>query len=112
MFSTIAYILGIGIAVTIFLNLLSAKDSLKKTQKKEKPEGPEILDAKKVFQMKTDRPRPRICPVCGTLLNQDEYLIAAIEPEREGQKRQAHIYGCKYCFTTDGVNLQLTRMEP
>ncbi|MDH5657364.1 MAG: hypothetical protein OEZ34_15740 [Spirochaetia bacterium] len=111
MFSTIAYILGLVVAVTIFLNLLSAKESLKKKEKKEKKD-PEILDAKKVFQMKSDRPRPRICPVCGTLLNQDEYLLASIEPEKEGQKRQAHIYGCKYCFTTDGVNLQLSKMEP
>ena len=111
MLSTIAYILGITIAVTIFLNLLSTKDFLKKADKKGKKD-PEILDARKVFQMKSNVPRPRICPVCGTLLNQEEYLIASIEPEREGQKRQAHIYGCKYCFTTDGVNIQYGRMEP
>ena len=36
MLSSIAYLLGIVIAVTIFLNLLSAKDSLKKSKKDEK----------------------------------------------------------------------------
>jgi cytidyltransferase-like protein len=55
--------------------------------------------------------RPRICPVCGTPLSQDEYLIAAIFPDLgPNQKRQAHIYGCRHCYVSGGVNL--TRVHP
>ena len=84
------------------------------------------MDVKK-FVNQPEEPgtlRPRICPLCGTLLSPDDYLVAALSEEIQGIKRQAHIYGCTYCYATDGVNLnsgaeagaakdrELTKMEP
>jgi hypothetical protein len=35
----------------------------------------------------------------GTLLKKDEYLYASISEYTNSEgKRQAHIYGCKYCY--------------
>lgn len=111
MFMTLVSIIGFVIAITVFLNLLSARESLRASPANI-PNDPAVLDPQKVFRMDKEKPRPRICPVCGTMLDQTEYLIASIEPEIKGQKRQAHIYGCRHCFATDGVNLKLSKLEP
>lgn len=122
MLSSVVTVLGLAVAVIIFLNLLSAKHTVKNIF----PGGnsrngnghnplPPAMDARKVYQSKMEV-RPRICPLCGTLLEQSEYLYAALEPETaNGRKRQAHIYGCRYCFSTEGVNLKsksIGKMEP
>lgn len=77
-----------------------------------KPEPPR-LNVARALNMKASE-RPRLCPVCGTLLTQEEYLIAAIFPDLgPTQKRQAHIYGCPHCYLTGGVNpTRLTRVSP
>jgi len=107
-------LVGFVVAIIIFLNLLSAQGGKRPIARKDGIER-ERYDIKKIAAMKEeDGPRPRVCPVCGTLLSQTEYLIASIDREREGVKRQAHIYGCPHCYATDGVNMsqQLSRMEP
>lgn len=105
---TFVSIAALGIAVIVFLNFLSQATPEGKTNKGYDRDNPPRLNARRVFEAEPepDRPRPRICPICGTLLDQTEYLMASIEPERPGRKRQAHIYGCRYCFTTEGVNLE------
>lgn len=103
-FFTIVAVLA---TIAFFLYTLSAIDN-KAIDKKEKerqkiPENTR-LDPKKVYNKNWNPqvPRPRICPVCGTMLRKDEYLYASISEyiNSEG-KRQAHIYGCKYCYLID-----------
>ena len=117
---TLVAVAGLCLAVIVFLNMLSptalqpAEGSLrKKTSMSEKPPR---LNAKKVLQMDPGPDRPRICPVCGTLLSQTDYLFAALEPEpKTERKRQAHIYGCPYCLDSDGVvrtGKKVTEIEP
>jgi len=110
-FLTIA---GLVIAVIVFLNLLSAQNTLRGKGsvargfgggKKEKESGPDRVSNVRRF-LETPLPegvsRPRICPVCGSALEQDDFLYAALEPEPEsGRKRQAQIYGCRYCLSGD-----------
>lgn len=108
---------GIIIAVVLFLNFLSAGTGISGNQKGSENDGQRPrLNAKRVLQQPPSQQRPRICPVCGTLLNQSEYLIAALEPEPGGgRKRKAQIYGCPHCYTTGGVNLEkngLSNLEP
>ncbi|MCB1176459.1 MAG: hypothetical protein KDK36_02665 [Leptospiraceae bacterium] len=58
-------------------------------------------DPKKVYSKKWDKniPRPRICPACGTALKKTEFLYASMEDNPiVGEKKQVHIYGCKYCY--------------
>ncbi len=105
---TFVSIAALGLAVIVFLNFLQTTGPAKsQSAGGYDRNNPPRLNTRRVFAVETepDRPRPRICPLCGTLLNQDEYLMASIEPERPGRKRQAHIYGCRYCFATEGVNL-------
>ena len=119
------------ISAIVILNLLSAKDSIGTKSTKRKDQLPPKVDVKKYVNQPEEPglPRPRICPLCGTVLSHEDYLVAAISEQIEGLKRQAHIYGCPYCFETDGVNLnagaknnehselkkpdrELTKMEP
>jgi hypothetical protein len=106
-------LVGIGLALVLFLNVLQVTD---KPRRPSQEQSRARVDAKKVLQMPPDEPRPRICPVCGTLLGPEDYLIAALEPQpKTERKRQAHIYGCPYCFETDGVNTkqrQFTHIQP
>jgi predicted nucleic acid-binding Zn ribbon protein len=46
--------------------------------------------------------RPRICPVCGTALKDDEYLISRIF-ERPGRSH-VHVIGCKRCRGIHAMN--------
>ncbi len=124
---TILSLAGLAIALILFLNLLSAGDTVRgvasSLKRKGESDGKESLpprgDPSRIYRGESEGPRPRICPVCGTLLSKEDYLIAALEPETAGGgKRQAHIYGCPYCYTTGGVNLSkkggmsLDRIEP
>lgn len=58
-------------------------------------------DPRKVYGKEKDpsMPRIRLCPVCGTFLRKDEFLYAAISTYTNSEgKKQAQIYGCKYCY--------------
>lgn len=109
---------GFIVGIVLFLNLINARDpkSLKGKNTNFDPNNPPRLNARKILQMQPGETRPRICPVCGTLLDQTDFLYAALEPENgQNKKRQAHIYGCRFCYATDGVNLnqkELSHIEP
>ncbi len=117
---TVLTIAGLAIAVIVFLNMLQAKDNVNNLGAKKEPEGPKEpprVNARRWMEhaTKPGELRPRICPLCGTVLSQEDYLIAAIGEDHGVGKRQAHIYGCRFCFASDGVNTrvgELTRMEP
>lgn len=115
-------VVGLGLAVLVFLNGIQAGDRARRnplSARESRPghDGPPVLDPKKVLKMPSGPTRPRVCPVCGTMLAETDYLIAALEAEPRGdRRRQAHIYGCPYCLANGGVNLekgrQLMRLEP
>ncbi|MCB1139211.1 MAG: hypothetical protein KDK23_10670 [Leptospiraceae bacterium] len=119
---TLVAVAGLCLAVIVFLNMLSpsalqpAGGELHKKRSGSNNEDPPRLDAKRVLKMEPGPQRPRICPVCGTLLGQTDYLFAALEPEpKTERKRQAHIYGCPYCLDQDGVvrkKKSTTEIEP
>lgn len=100
-FLTIVAVLG---TIAFFLYALSAYDNKsidKKEKQREKEWENRVVDPKKVYSNKWDPkvPRPRICPACGISLKKDEFLYAAISEYTNSEgKRQAHIYGCKYCY--------------
>jgi len=108
---TLVSITGFVIAIIIFLNIINAREKIRQPVSQ-----PDIrYDVKKVYsQTNAHIEKPRICPVCGTSLSRKEYLIAALEPEVNGKKRRAHIYGCPHCFTTEGVNInaRFNKLEP
>ncbi|EPG73989.1 hypothetical protein LEP1GSC058_3065 [Leptospira fainei serovar Hurstbridge str. BUT 6] len=100
-FLTLVAALG---AAALFFHALASVDN-KRMDKKEalrkKDRNGEYGDPKKVYGGNWDPnlPRPRICPVCGRLLEKHEYLYAVLfEPASPGVKRQARIYGCRYCY--------------
>jgi hypothetical protein len=106
---TLLSLAGLIIGVVIFLNLLQAKE---KVDRIGKPEAPAASGASGAASVKGGSgrlpaaPQRRICPVCRTGLTQEEYLICAMDSDLgENRKRQVHIYGCRHCFLTDGVNL-------
>ena len=112
-------LIGFIVATIFILNMFSAADSFKRIKEPEtKNAKRERVDVKKHLKRaaESDKPRLRVCPVCGTVLTSEEYLIAALDPvEREGAKRRANIYGCPHCFSTNGVNLNqenFTSIEP
>ncbi|TGN19133.1 hypothetical protein [Leptospira idonii] len=101
-FVTICAVLG---TVAFFLHALSAADnkSLDKKEKirKDQEDSFRSADPRKVYskEWNPNLPRPRICPVCGTMLRKDEFLYAAISSHINSEgKKQAQIYGCKYCY--------------
>ncbi len=54
----------------------------------------------------------RSCPLCNSLLLNDEYLMCGMGPELGGgQKRQVQIYGCKNCFVAGGVNVEIQKIK-
>jgi hypothetical protein len=107
-FLTIVTVLG---TIAFFLYALSAYDNKsidKAEQKREKSLENRKIDPKKVYNKNWDPniTRPRVCPACGTLLKKEEYLYASISEYSNSEgKRQAHIYGCKYCYLGE-VNSQ------
>jgi hypothetical protein len=101
-FLTLVGVLG---AAAFFIYLLAAYDnnSMDKSQAKRENEESKFksADPKKIYNKNWDPnvPRPRVCPACGTLLRKEEYLYASISERVNSEgKRQAHIYGCKYCY--------------
>lgn len=115
---TFITVAGVAIALIVFLNLLNAghKEAKGDAIDFDGPDRPRV-NARRHLQRRdrpSDVPRLRVCPVCGTVLNQTEYLFASFGDE-SGGKRQAHIYGCRHCFRTDGVNVnrgQIERVDP
>ncbi|PJZ68353.1 hypothetical protein CH373_17490 [Leptospira perolatii] len=100
-FLTFAAALG---AAALFFHALYAVDTKrldKKSRKRKEEHDREYGDPRKVYGGNWDPnlPRPRICPVCGKYLDKHEYLYATVfEPPSPGIKRQARIYGCRYCY--------------
>lgn len=113
-------ILGLLIATLVVLYFLDFMDKSKKGSSiiKNEPKTPESLKRainKTLKENQTKQPenRLRICPICGTILSNKDYLIAAFEPVKDpSQKRRVNIYGCPYCFTTDGVIKESNKIDP
>ncbi|TGL24402.1 hypothetical protein EHQ46_04610 [Leptospira yanagawae] len=102
---TFLTICGVLFTVAFFLYALSAVDNQSLNQKEKerlkKEENLRVGDPRKVYGKEKDPnlPRLRLCPVCGTVLRKDEYLYAAISTYTNSEgKKQAQIYGCKYCY--------------
>lgn len=117
--SFLSFLVGLIISAVIFLYILDLFDKSKgKNIVRNEPKTPESLQRAiqktlKENQKKEREKRLRICPICGTILDEKEYLIAAFEPiKNPEQKRKVQIYGCIYCFTTDGVNLNQQKIDP
>lgn len=106
---TLLSLAGLIIGVVIFLNLLQAKEKVDRIGKPESPAAESASGgaaARNGSSRLPAAPQRRICPVCRTGLTQEEYLICAMDADPgENRKRQVHIYGCRHCFLTDGVNL-------
>jgi rubredoxin len=102
---TFVTIAGIILTAAFFLYALSAVDnqSLDKKEKsrREREDNQRTGDPRKVYskEWNPNIPRPRICPMCGAMLRKDEFLYAAISAHVNFEgKKQAQIYGCKYCY--------------
>lgn len=115
----ITSILGLLIATLIILYLLDLLDNTKtKNIVRNEPKTPESLQRaiKKTLkenQQKEVEKRLRICPICGTILTQKDYLIAAFDEVKDPtKKRKVHIYGCPYCITNDGVFKEKGKIDP
>ncbi len=102
---TFVTITGILLTAAFFLYALSAIDN-NTIDKKEKDrdlreKNLKSGDPRRVYSKdwNPNIPRPRICPVCGAMLRKDEFLYAAISERVNSEgKKQAQIYGCKYCY--------------
>ncbi|RPH73424.1 hypothetical protein EHM76_05330 [bacterium] len=115
---TFISIAGFLLAVVVFLNVLQSGSPRSVTATAGNSHRPRpgvkagTAVAKVLREMKPDTDRPRICPVCGTMLSQEHFLFAAMEPEpTTNRKRQVQIYGCPFCYSSDGVNLQKNNIE-
>lgn len=102
---TFVTITGVLLTAAFFLYALSAVDnqSLDKKEKsrKQKEDNQRTGDPRKVYskEWNPNLPRPRICPMCGAMLSKNEFLYAAISAYTNFEgKKQAQIYGCKYCY--------------
>ena len=114
MFSTILILFGLGLGFVLFVYIASGVDN---TRRKIHPlpgtkAGKDRMNPMMVFkgEWKEPIPRPRICPICGTFLDKEDFLYAAMEaelPSASKRKRQARIYGCPYCYS--GKNKKLTK---
>lgn len=90
-------------AAAIFFHILYTVDTkrMDKNDAKKPKRDKDYGDPRKVYGGQWDPkvPRPRLCPVCGRFLDKHEYLYAVLfEPATPGAKRQARIYGCRYCY--------------
>ncbi|MEI1277106.1 hypothetical protein V6Z05_02170 [Leptospira venezuelensis] len=89
-------------AAAIFFHVLYTVDTKRLDKKDSKrPKDNDYGNPRKVYGGNWDPnvPRPRLCPVCGRFLDKNEYLYAVLfEPAIPGAKRQARIYGCRYCY--------------
>lgn len=103
---TLLTIAGLALAIIVFLHLLSAgqRATNQKNSELSRNDPPPRVNPRGYLNTPSEpgRPRSRVCPLCGTVLTQEDYLFAAISPEPEnGGKRQAQIYGCRYCFVLE-----------
>ncbi|MCS7204214.1 MAG: hypothetical protein NZ853_00790 [Leptospiraceae bacterium] len=112
-------IFGILISVLVILYFLDIVDKTKhRNIVKNEPITSESLrrainKTLKENQQKPTEKRLRICPICGTILNKNDYLIAAFEPiDDPRKKRKVHIYGCPYCLASDGVIKSKEKIHP
>lgn len=106
--TTIITLFGLAIGFLIFVNLLHTKAKIEgQDLSVEEQDSPlNLLKNKKKSRVLENAPNRRICPICKTVLLQEEYLLCAMEPERKNNvRRQVHIYGCPHCFITSGVNV-------
>ena len=102
---TFVTITAVLLTAAFFLYALSAVDNKsldqKEKERKDRENNLKVGDPRKVYskEWNPNVQRPRICPVCGAMLRKDEFLYAAISAHvnMEG-KKQAQIYGCKYCY--------------
>lgn len=101
-FLTIAVAIGTIGLMLYFLSIYDSNRMDKIEAKRDKEQSKRTgEDPRKVFNEKWDKniPRPRICPVCGAYLKKHEFLYASIrEPIGNEIKKQAHIYGCRFCY--------------
>lgn len=108
---TFVTICGALFTIAFFLYALSAVDNKSIDQKEKerlnKEKNIRSGDPKKVYGKDWDPslPKLRLCPVCGTVLRKDEFLYAAISSFTNSEgKKQAQIYGCKYCYLITSSN--------
>ena len=93
-------LLGFCSALLLFLYLLRMKDSVGRVVKGITPDYFNKTKIKETELHFTGTEIKRRCPLCRMPLGDDEYLVCAMGPDLgQGQKRQAHIYGCKNCFS-------------
>lgn len=100
--SSLLYLSGLIIGITIFLYILStfnsAKDKLKKiTKNAPAPKASPELEPKNI-EYKNHSPvnGTRICPLCSRRLSKLEPLYASFIETEYGRK--ILIYGCPYCY--------------
>ena len=100
-------LLGIGAAFLLFLHLIRLKENVSQIVFPKRQTTTQTTQLKR-SQVELVQPHiKRACPICRTVLFDNEYLICAMAPEpAAGKTRQVHIYGCQHCFTTEGVNTQ------
>lgn len=115
--TTLITLFGLAIGVLVFLNLLHTKAKLEGEDLsiKEDDNIRNLIKDRRKSKSLNNAPQRRICPICKTLLLQQEYLLCAMQPEVRNQKRrQVHIYGCPHCFINKGVNIEQTQevVEP
>ncbi len=117
--SLITTILGLLISVLVILYILQLFDVKKDNniirKESKTPESLQRAIKKTIKENQNKEPeeRLRICPICGTILSKTDYLIAAFEPmDDPTKKRRVNIYGCIYCFTSDGVIKNKENIDP
>jgi uncharacterized protein with PIN domain len=115
----IVSIIGLLASAVLILYIFDLFDKTKNQNiVRNEPKTPESLQRaiKKTLkenQQKEIEKRLRICPICGTILNQTDYLIAAFDEVKDPtKKRKVHIYGCPYCITNDGVLKTKGKIDP
>jgi len=117
--SLIVSIIGLLASAVLILYIFDLFDKTKNQNiVRNEPKTPESLQRaiKKTLkenQQKEIEKRLRICPICGTILNQTDYLIAAFDEVKDPtKKRKVYIYGCPYCITNDGVLKTKGKIDP
>jgi hypothetical protein len=101
--SYLLYLLGVVIAIVVYLYVLSAFDTGKKQLRKltsEKAEGhggPSVrVEPDNIFiKKRRGHPGERVCPLCGSVLTSFESLYASQIKTPAGPKILIH--GCRYC---------------
>lgn len=98
--TTLFTLFGFCGAFLLFLYLLRIKDAMKRLIKNTVPRDSNERKFKERGLQFAAREIKRRCPLCRMPLADDEYLVCAMGPDLgQTQKRQAHIYGCKNCFS-------------